>query len=1340
MLLSSSNICLLILISFSWLIDFYQSTYCVLSGLANLPLDYTLMKSYALVPNEVTVTRGVQLKSFSDLLYFGGIDASESFHIEDLGTEYYIRAGSTLQYIDCRNNSVPILVTTPAITSKFRFQNCTVSGKTYLVISCSLSFKVLSSSISASHGNALMFQDYVGFDSDILIQIHDLGPPFVNSLCLSASRQACSICKPGYVNPEIGCVPGTCDITDCIGCSASNYCGVCNKGYPSNSQGNCNQTAHCNIYTTIYECSVCAGNYTLNSTDKQCYDPSCTDPNCLTCSSPSICTACNTSYYLNPTDNACYFGKCAANNCETCTNPMICTKCLTGYKLNATDKLCYSSSCNAARCSSCLDPAVCLSCDPKNYLNSTDLQCYSSSCDDPNCLSCSTPKQCLSCPATMVLKKNKCVENTCPVINCKTCETGPAKNCIECNTNYTVSAGACYWSNCSVEGCSLCEEEGICSQCEPKYQLVNGKCFRLVRGPICDVCSNQNGCFGYSFTSPVEIALSACQNSTECSACIDSQICENCTPSLNLYNKICSKAECNRLASLEYDFVDDKLTVLYYLDCDDVICQQCKTKNKCDACPIDYVTDQGVCKSLTENPQLIPCLDDEFNSPEGCVLCSETFTNCKQCLPHGCTFCEVGLELTSDGFCKMSDFYIEEPIIGCKVSNCLQCSFSEYICDECSYPYSLSGNECIRICNIFGCIECVSDTSCSICQNGYSLSNGNCLVICTDEWCETCSTPSECTSCLIGELLDGSCKIIECISPCTDCNAFGECLACAEGFILSNDQCIRESCQVDNCNFCNEEGKCSDCSPGYSVNSEGKCIKISLTCNPGEIESNGECIRCGSGCLVCSNTFSCQKCYTSFTLIDGQCLFSKVEDVKNEYTSNCTDLLCIFNGQRINHQCPQCQDPCIVSLQKIDSSLFEIKAVGVLFLVPEVMPKGLVITVSGHRLLIFSSGKPSSVIFFRLTDSYIASSTCDLKRNEIYGLRKNGEFSGQISELSVADVASTAITQVFAILSAILPSLLAIVQYSDFLRLYYYISKSHPSWYTFINDFLSDDTQIQEEFKRKEPEFYAFYGSVNGNILRYLTNFNKKWVVFAFCGLHLIMYICRTFYKFFGISTKLKIKNVLGLKKAVRALSKMIEAMLFANLFDIMGNIFVLLKVCYFDWRRVYNLHIPLQIFVFYNFLIFFTKEISEELKELEDRPILLTAYEKQQAVTKIISATDSISIILGFIVCISFQQYQFLCFLVFLVFVFARLVVWVLAWRMSRERGMIFLIISELFFVAFILVLQFMNSSDSITMLISNIIYLSLNVFRILNVIHSIIIMATSGNFKEHILDINYQ
>lgn len=1340
MLLSSSNICLLILIFSSILIDFYQSTLCLITGFANLSLEYTLMKSYALVPNEVNVTKGVQLKSFSDLLYFGGIDASEAFHIEDLGSEYHIQSGSTLQYLDCRNNSVPTLVSTPAATSKFRLQNCVAMGKTYLVIVCSSNFKILSSTISVSYGNALMFQDLIGFNSENLIQIYDLGPPLVNSFCLSANRTSCSICKTGYVSPEIGCVEGTCDISLCVGCSESNHCGVCQNGYPSNSQGNCNQTANCNVYTTIYECSVCSGLYVLNNTNKQCYDPSCTDSNCLTCSSPSICTACNTGYYLNPADRACYLGTCATKNCKTCTNPLVCTKCLAGYKLNATDGLCYSSSCNAARCSSCLDPAVCLSCDSGNYLNSTDLQCYNSNCEDPNCVFCSTPKECLSCPYTMILKKKKCVDSACPVINCKTCDTGPAKLCIECNTNYTVSTGECFWSNCNVEGCSLCEEEGICSKCEPLFQLVNGKCFRLVRGPLCDVCSDQSGCFGYSFTSSVEIALSACQNSTECSVCINSQVCENCTPSLNLYNKICSKAECNRSANFEYDFVDDTLTALYYLDCDDVICQQCKDKSICDACPPNYVTDQGLCKSLSQSLPPISCLDDEFNSPEGCVLCSETFTNCKQCLPDGCTFCEVGIELTSDGTCKMSDFYIEEPIIECKVSNCLQCSISEYICDTCSPSYSLSRNECKKICNLCGCIECLSDTSCSICQNGYSLSDGKCSVVCTDELCETCSTPSQCSSCLAGELVDGVCKIIECISPCTDCNTFGQCLACAEGFILSSDKCISESCQVENCNICDEEGNCSDCSPGYSVNSEGQCIKFSLTCNPGEIESDGECIRCETGCLVCNSTFSCQKCYTSFTLIEGQCHFSKLENVKNEFTSNCTDLLCIFNGQRINNQCPQCQDPCIVSLQKIDTSLFEIKAAGVLFIVPEVMPKGLAITVSGSRLLIFSSSKTSSVVFFRLTDSYIASSTCELKPNEIYGLRKTAEFSSQTSELSVADVASTAITQVIAILSVILPSLLAIVQYSDFLRLYYYISKSHPSWYTFINDFLSDDTQIQEEFKRKEPEFYAFYGSVNGNILRYLTNFNKKWVVFAFCGLQLIMFACKSCYRFFGISSKIKINSFLGMKKVMRVLSKMIEAMLFANLFDIMGNIFILLKICYFDWRRVYNFHIPLQIFIFYNFLICFAKEASEELKELEERPVLLTAYERQQAVTKIISSTDSISIILGFIVCISFQKYQFVCFVVFLVFVVARLVVWILAWKISHERGMIFLILSEFFFVAFIIVLQFMNSSDSLTMLISNILYLSLNVFRILNVIHSIIIMATSGNFKEHILDINYQ
>jgi len=105
----------------------------------------------------------------------------------------------------------------------------------------------------------------------------------------------------------------------------------------------------------------------------------------------------------------------------------------------------------------------------------------------------------------------------------------------------------------------------------------------------------------------------------------------------------------------------------------------------------------------------------------------------------------------------------------------------------------------------------------------------------------------------------------------------GKVRACRDGYTIVNGNCVL---RIDYCSeYSSSNGLCTRCNPFYHMGSGRKCISTA-----------------SSICIIATSTGEyCSKCSSEYTLINGQCFFSKLNVI--EYSSsNTSKITSVENG------------------------------------------------------------------------------------------------------------------------------------------------------------------------------------------------------------------------------------------------------------------------------------------------------------------------------------------------------------------------------------------------------------------------------------------------------------
>lgn len=126
----------------------------------------------------------------------------------------------------------------------------------------------------------------------------------------------CKYCMPGYQSNsnQTLCLPQVCQVANCMVCIPkynTAMCMLCSQGYFLNS---------------YFQCVPYILPSSSSSSPSPALSPSCNIYNCLYCSYNNSCTFCSPGYL--PSNNICISSTtCSDPNCISCTQPSICVQC-----------------------------------------------------------------------------------------------------------------------------------------------------------------------------------------------------------------------------------------------------------------------------------------------------------------------------------------------------------------------------------------------------------------------------------------------------------------------------------------------------------------------------------------------------------------------------------------------------------------------------------------------------------------------------------------------------------------------------------------------------------------------------------------------------------------------------------------------------------------------------------------------------------------------------------------------------------------------------------------------------------------------------------------------------
>lgn len=366
-----------------------------------------------------------------------------------------------------------------------------------------------------------------------------------------------------------------------------------------------NQCTSCAMVNSIQRNGKCvcpAGNYNFTNT---CVEP-CDFP-CLECfiNDSSICTACSSNLLALGGTCVCPNGTALASEGECASCDVSCATCIEPDNPNA------CSSCTDSRAT--LTNGMCMCPDPlMTYNEAGQCECPEGQVEIENtCVF-------MSCGPGTVLVDNECVP--CSIEHCVNCET--PTTCTECEPGYYLLNGRCI--RCPTH-CLTCTSGTVCTSCQTGYTLSNGKCVKA-----CPACCTS--CTYNAIGNPV------------CTSCLNSFVyvngaCASCSEGIP-HCANCRNCACTRCESGYYLH-----NATSCLSCSAAIphCEICNGPTVCLRCEAPYTYEssirQCVLQSVNPEPQPEPgqCPEGTYKNKLGaCVSC---YFNCKTCMGSGMNMC-----------------------------------------------------------------------------------------------------------------------------------------------------------------------------------------------------------------------------------------------------------------------------------------------------------------------------------------------------------------------------------------------------------------------------------------------------------------------------------------------------------------------------------------------------------------------------------------------------------------------------------------------------------------------------------------------------------------------------
>ena len=419
-----------------------------------------------------------------------------------------------------------------------------------------------------------------------------------------------------------------------------------------------------------------------------------------------------------------------------------------------------------------------------NYINCTITNCFEYSCEECNDEYFGS---CVKCRRYFRL-----VDGTCPCFDhtCALCQNGLAglSSCSLCKNGYYINDGDCI---CEIDDCEICL--GVfCLKCKTGYYYnrLENKCEKETE-------TNRVNCFD--------------PNCDTCSISLEGG-CETCKPGYAVKKGACIKMPIpdENLNCGDGYYYDEEIESCQEI-CDGVVCTQKKfyyyecPSNECLVCTSNILQVYSLCDNsdicLIETTEDTEGTEGCLNciTPDNCLICNQGYYllggKCKKCIngcsyclnDNSCIMCLSGYELNSQNECIPSSqldfntdiykvyknnlfsvFYPEEyktnlniEIPECDI-RCSKCYQNTGICKECTSPYKLENNKCIKSCSDENCLECTIEGSkdyCTKCKEGYIVKSNQCIYNCTSEGCLLCTLEDEqeiCSKCDTNYSLDES--------------------------------------------------------------------------------------------------------------------------------------------------------------------------------------------------------------------------------------------------------------------------------------------------------------------------------------------------------------------------------------------------------------------------------------------------------------------------------------------------------------------------------------------------------------------------------------------------------
>jgi hypothetical protein len=367
------------------------------------------------------------------------------------------------------------------------------------------------------------------------------------------------------------------------------------------------------------------------------------------------------------------------------------------------------------------------------------------------CASYTQEGACLQCAGGLYSADPYCVRN-----EIYGCIVKQGDKCAVCGWGLSLLSGLCVPT---IADCASYSQQGICTACNPHFQLIGSYCYAFPTVPNCNN-HNEYGCIecqqGYFLTSK-----QTCQQYQP--GCLDywQEQCTACLPRFRLTGGVCLIEGCKD----------------YNSDC----CQQCQSgwqvvEGKCEL--------NGCVRMV--NSSCVQCRDGLRLTAQGCVQAAE----------YQCKSCASGLTFLNGACVKV--------IFGCLSYQNGSC------CAQCASPFQLTVN---GECQILGCQD-YCQQGCTRCLAPFTLSNG----LCSIDGCSNYDSKG-CIACQSAYLLGAG----ACWPKDPNCAAYGPvsskplCRQCVDRFYLLNGTCrpADKGCSYDNngvctckSNFTLKAGKC----------------------------------------------------------------------------------------------------------------------------------------------------------------------------------------------------------------------------------------------------------------------------------------------------------------------------------------------------------------------------------------------------------------------------------------------------------------------------------------------------------------------------------------------------